>query len=154
MVLKLCKLFRKNKIYAEYCSTGQQKEIILNILLCQAYALIQKNNTSPIVLLDEICSHLDDDNRSVLLKLSQEFDLQIFMTGTEKNLFSFLSTNTTYCNINDTTFTNKVKAINPQVLRFPGGAVGNFYHFGENGYGFDFKEKHIQNINGLLMWIY
>ena len=49
--------------------------------------------------MDEICSHLDANNRSVLLKLSQEFDLQIFMTGTEKNLFSFLSTNTNYYNI-------------------------------------------------------
>ena len=53
----------------------------------------------PIILMDEICSHLDANNRSVLLKLSQEFDLQIFMTGTEKNLFSFLSTNTNYYNI-------------------------------------------------------
>ena len=42
--------------------------------------------------------------------------------------------------MSDTTFINKVSAINPQVLRFPGGAVGNFYHYGKSGYGFDFIE--------------
>ena len=61
--------------------------------------LVNECNLNPIILMDEICSHLDENNRSVLLKLSQEFDLQIFMTGTEKHLFSFLSTNTNYYNI-------------------------------------------------------
>ena len=59
------------------------------------------------------------------------------------NLFGFATSNTfTYCSIYDTSFVKKVKRINPQVLRFPGGAVGNFYHFGKNGYGFDFEEIH------------
>ena len=59
----------------------------------------------------------------------------------QKNIFGFATSNTfTYCNVSDTSFTNKVKEINPQILRFPGGAVGNFYHYGKNGYGFDFKE--------------
>lgn len=57
------------------------------------------------------------------------------------NLFGFATSNTfTYCDIKDTSFTNKVLNINPQVLRFPGGAMGNFYHFNKNGYGFDFEE--------------
>ena len=59
----------------------------------------------------------------------------------QKNIFGFATSNTfTYCDVNDTSFTNKVIAINPQILRFPGGAVGNFYHFGKSGYGFDFDE--------------
>ena len=57
------------------------------------------------------------------------------------DVYGFATSNTfTYCDVNDTSFTNKVLKINPQVLRFPGGAVGNFYHFNKNGYGFDFKE--------------
>jgi len=59
----------------------------------------------------------------------------------QENIFGFATSNTfTYCDVNDTSFVNKVKEINPQVLRFPGGAVGNFYHFGKKGYGFDFNE--------------
>ena len=57
------------------------------------------------------------------------------------DVFGFATSNTfTYCDVNDTSFTNKVLKINPQVLRFPGGAMGNFYHFNKNGYGFDFEE--------------
>ena len=59
----------------------------------------------------------------------------------KENIFGFATSNTfTYCDVNDTSFINKVKRLNPKVLRFPGGAVGNFYHFGKNGYGFDFAE--------------
>ena len=57
------------------------------------------------------------------------------------DIYGFATSNTfTYCDVNDTSFTNKVLKINPQVLRFPGGAMGNFYHFNKNGYGFDFVE--------------
>jgi hypothetical protein len=59
----------------------------------------------------------------------------------QENLFGFATSNTfTYCNVNDTSFMNKVTDLNPKLLRFPGGAVGNFYHFGKSGYGFDFTE--------------
>ena len=53
----------------------------------------------PIILFDEVCSHLDEINRRILLTLVESFDLQIFMTGTTRNLFSFLSTNSNFCNI-------------------------------------------------------
>ena len=57
------------------------------------------------------------------------------------NIFGFATSNTfTYCDITDTTFLNKVIALQPKLLRFPGGAVGNFYHYGKKGYGFDFAE--------------
>ena len=57
------------------------------------------------------------------------------------DVYGFATSNTfTYFNVDDTVFSNKVKKINPNVLRFPGGAMGNFYHFNKNGYGFDFEE--------------
>ena len=57
------------------------------------------------------------------------------------DVYGFATSNTfTYCDVNDTSFINKVLKINPQVLRFPGGAMGNFYHFNKNGYGFNFEE--------------
>ena len=89
----------KKDFSADQLSTGEQKTIVLLLILAQCNYLVNECNLNPIILMDEICSHLDENNRSVLLKLSQEFDLQIFMTGTEKKLFSFLSTNTDYYNI-------------------------------------------------------
>ena len=65
----------------------------------------------------------------------------IIAQDVQDNLFGFATSNTfTYCNVNDTSFMNKVTDLKPKLLRFPGGAVGNFYHFGKSGYGFDFTE--------------
>ena len=59
----------------------------------------------------------------------------------KEKIFGFATSNTfTYCDVNDTSFLNKVIELQPKILRFPGGAVGNFYHYGEKGYGFDFSE--------------
>jgi len=80
-------------------STGQQKTIILLLYLAQSNYLVNECNLNPILLMDEVCSHLDEVNRKLLLRLTEQFNLQIFMTGTDKNLFSFLSTNTNFCNI-------------------------------------------------------
>lgn len=67
--------------------------------------------------------------------------LTISAQEVNKNIFGFATSNTfTYCDILDSSFSNKVIGINPGILRFPGGAVGNFYHFGKAGYGFDFNE--------------
>ena len=65
----------------------------------------------------------------------------IFCQQEISNIFGFATSNTfTYCDLNDTNFFNKVIRLNPKLLRFPGGAVGNYYHFGGPGYGFDFEE--------------
>ncbi|MDA9629140.1 DNA replication and repair protein RecF [Pelagibacteraceae bacterium] len=82
-------------------STGQQKTIILLLYLSQCKYLFEVKLKKPILLLDEVCSHLDDVNRNILLTLIETFKLQIFMTGTSENLFSFLSTNANFCNITD-----------------------------------------------------
>ena len=71
------------------------------LLISQCKYLVSQNKIKPILLFDEICSHLDDINRKVLLDLIQEFDLQLFITGTEKSLFSFISTNANFYKITD-----------------------------------------------------
>jgi len=90
-----------NNFFASQLSTGQQKTIILLIYLSQCKYLFDIKGKKPILLLDEVCSHLDEVNRKILLTFVESFSLQIFMTGTTKNLFSFLSTNTNFCNITD-----------------------------------------------------
>ena len=90
-----------NDFFVSQLSTGQQKTLILLIFLSQSKYLINTIDKKPILLLDEICSHLDEMNRNILLTLAESFNLQVFMTGTSKNLFSFLSTNTNFCNIID-----------------------------------------------------
>ena len=69
------------------------------ILLAQCNDLIKCKNISPILLFDEIGSHLDSYNRQILLDMINKFDIQFFLTGTDKNIFSFVSTNAHFYNI-------------------------------------------------------
>ena len=71
------------------------------ILLAQIDYLLNTKKIQPILLLDEICSHLDLNNRKILLNLINQFDIQLFLTGTDKTLFSFISTNVNYYNISE-----------------------------------------------------
>jgi DNA replication and repair protein RecF len=95
------KFYVNDNSFVSQLSTGQQKTIILLMYLSQCKYLSEVKFKQPILLLDEVCSHLDDVNRNVLLTLIETFKLQIFMTGTSENLFSFLSTNTHFCNITE-----------------------------------------------------
>jgi hypothetical protein len=58
-----------------------------------------------------------------------------------KNIFGFATSNTfTFFDTGADNFKEKIQKISPQVLRFPGGAVGNFYHFDKAAYGMKIKE--------------
>ena len=91
--------FVKDNFALNQLSTGQQKTVVLLLILAQCEYLVNERKIFPIVLMDEICSHLDETNRSILLTLLEAFNLQFFMTGTDKSLFAFLSTNVEYYNI-------------------------------------------------------
>jgi len=57
------------------------------------------------------------------------------------DIFGFATSNTfSYFNIQDSIFQKKIKEISPKLLRFPGGAVGNFYHYNQSAYGLNIKE--------------
>ena len=74
--------------------------IILLIIIAHCKYLIKNCKRKPILLFDEVCSHLDTENRKLLIQLIEILNVQIFLTGTEKDFFSFLSTKASYCNIN------------------------------------------------------
>ena len=55
----------------------------------------------------------------------------------DPNLFGFCTSNSfTYVDTYDTSFLSKIEEISPNVLRFPGGTIGNFYHPNKVAYGF------------------
>ena len=91
-----------NKFDASLLSTGQQKTVVLMILLSQCNYLVNVKNIIPILLFDEIGSHLDTNNRQILLDMINKFQIQFFLTGTDKNIFSFVSTNAQFYNITNT----------------------------------------------------
>jgi len=70
---------------AALCSTGEQKALLIGLILAQARALVDK---SPILLLDEVAAHLDSTRRAALAEELLDLNLQVFMTGTDRSLFS------------------------------------------------------------------
>ena len=70
---------------AALCSTGEQKALLIGLILAQARALAERH---PILLLDEVAAHLDSLRRAALAEELLDLGLQVFMTGTDKTLFS------------------------------------------------------------------
>ena len=76
---------------AAECSTGEQKALILNLVLAQAARLSRaKDAPNPIVLLDEVAAHLDLKRRAALADEITALGLQAFLTGTDESLFDHL----------------------------------------------------------------
>ena len=72
---------------AELCSTGEQKALLVGLILAQARAVRDLHGGAPILLLDEIAAHLDPARRTSLFALLEGLGGQVFMTGTEASLF-------------------------------------------------------------------
>jgi DNA replication and repair protein RecF len=76
---------------AAECSTGEQKALILNLVLAQAARLSRANDApNPILLLDEVAAHLDLKRRAALADEITALGLQAFLTGTDQSLFDHL----------------------------------------------------------------
>jgi DNA replication and repair protein RecF len=81
---------QKDRPAAE-CSTGEQKALLLNLVLAQAARLSRaESDPNPILLLDEVAAHLDMTRRAALFDEIEALGLQAFLTGTDEALFNDL----------------------------------------------------------------
>ncbi len=77
---------------ARECSTGEQKALLISIVLADARELSRaRGGLSPILLLDEIAAHLDAARRAALFDEILELGAQAWMTGTDMAIFAGLS---------------------------------------------------------------
>ncbi|MEQ1954070.1 DNA replication/repair protein RecF [Mesorhizobium sp. CN2-181] len=82
---------RPKDMAAEYCSTGEQKALLVGIVLSHARLTGEISGQVPLVLLDEIAAHLDSRRRAALFSIIEDIGCQAFMTGTEATLFFSLA---------------------------------------------------------------
>ncbi|MCC6984280.1 MAG: DNA replication/repair protein RecF [Bauldia sp.] len=68
---------------AAECSTGEQKSLLVGIILAHARLIAELSSEAPIVLLDEVPAHLDEKHRSALFEALISLDCQAWMTGTD-----------------------------------------------------------------------
>lgn len=82
---------RPKAMPAELCSTGEQKALLVGIVLSHARLTGEMSGLPPVLLLDEIAAHLDAGRRAALFAILEELNCQAFMTGTDAALFSALA---------------------------------------------------------------
>jgi DNA replication and repair protein RecF len=85
------------QIEAGACSTGEQKAMLISIILAHAGAM--KNTLGgrlPILLLDEVVAHLDAERRTGLFRELRDLGAQSWLTGTDRALFRGMDQHTTF----------------------------------------------------------
>lgn len=93
---------------AKDCSTGEQKALLVSLILANARALAQETGAAPLLLLDEVAAHLDADRRAALYDEIVALGAQAWMTGTEKDLFDAMGDRSQYFEITEAAGTSEV----------------------------------------------
>jgi len=97
-------------LFAEYttkgvpardCSTGEQKALLVSLILANARALKAQMGAPPILLLDEVAAHLDVNRRAALYDEICALGAQAWMTGTGSELFEALGDRANYFEVSE-----------------------------------------------------
>lgn len=80
-------IYKTKNIQASDCSTGEQKALLTSIILAQQISSTNK----PILLLDEIFVHLDENRRKALGEFLVSNKAQTFVTSTDEEISQYLS---------------------------------------------------------------
>ncbi|MHA1188895.1 MAG: DNA replication/repair protein RecF [Alphaproteobacteria bacterium] len=83
-------LFAGKNMPAELSSTGEQKALLIGLVLAHAGLVAQISGLAPVLLLDEVAAHLDANRRAALFARLAAIGGQVFMTGTDAALFDAL----------------------------------------------------------------
>lgn len=81
---------REKDMEAERCSTGEQKALLIGLILAHAGLVAGMTGHAPVLLLDEIAAHLDEGRRAALFDRVDALGGQSFMTGTDRSMFDAL----------------------------------------------------------------
>ena len=88
-------------VTAELCSTGEQKALLIAILLAHARLLTLQRGAAPLLLLDEVAAHLDAARRAALYEEIHSLGAQAWLTGTDAADFEGLQGRAQFFCIND-----------------------------------------------------
>ena len=80
-------VYAAKSIPAADASTGEQKALLIGLVLAHARLLREMTGAAPVLLLDEVLAHLDPARRLALHRELAELDAQAWMTGADPALF-------------------------------------------------------------------
>lgn len=101
-------IYTAKDVPAKDCSTGEQKALLVSLILANGRALIDSFGAPPILLLDEVGAHLDADRRAALYDEIAGLGAQAWMTGTGPELFETLGARASYLNVTEESGTSIV----------------------------------------------
>lgn len=104
----LARYSAKDQVAAQ-CSTGEQKALLISLVLANARALKAETGEAPVVLLDEVAAHLDATRRAALYDEICALEVQAFMTGTGAELFDSLGARAQYWEVSEDAGTSRVR---------------------------------------------
>lgn len=105
----LAAVYTAKGVEAGQCSTGEQKALLISLILANARALAADLGHAPVLLLDEVAAHLDADRRAALYDEICALGAQALMTGTEPALFDSLGHRGQFFNVSDEAGLSKVQ---------------------------------------------
>lgn len=97
----LAAIWRKKGVAAKDCSTGEQKALLVSLILANARALTRDLGAPPILLLDEVAAHLDAQRRAALFDEICVLGAQAWMSATEPVLFTGLGARAQYIEVSE-----------------------------------------------------
>ncbi len=92
---------------ADQCSTGEQKALLIGITLAHAKLISAERGAPPILLLDEVAAHLDETRRGALYELLIDLGGQVWLTGTDENLFTAVEGRAQFFEVRDSALTSR-----------------------------------------------
>lgn len=90
---------------AKLCSTGEQKALLISIILANAQLGAALKGSLPLLLLDEVAAHLDATRREALFEEIIKLGVQAWMTGTDESLFSSIRNDAQFFSVVDAVIT-------------------------------------------------
>lgn len=96
-------------IPARDCSTGEQKALLVSLVLANCRAL----DRPPLLLLDEVSAHLDADRRAALFDEICALGVQAWMTGTEPDVFAPLGARAQYFQVSEAAARSTITEVAP-----------------------------------------
>ncbi len=88
---------------AEQCSTGEQKALLIAVVLADARLQAAERGVAPLLLLDEVVAHLDAGKRRALFEEVRTLGVQAWLTGTDRLLFDDLESYAQFYTVADAT---------------------------------------------------
>ena len=73
------------------CSSGEQKALLLGLVLAEARLIWELSGAAPLVLFDEVAAHLDAARREALFEEILDLKAQAWMTGTDRSTFASIA---------------------------------------------------------------